>query len=262
MPGSPEGTHESKSPLTQSKTVTLIERKTKSYPGGIATVWNRRAKPGSRSPWERCQGGAVMCRREEAGSLDLAGWPLSRYDGRVSVPWTKPNLPLGAGFSTTTNAIRQRDGTVRPAVMRGKWLADLNDEILRRPGSHQVTWRYKAVPKCPSHAPVTETASLWLRLQGCPQSQSKAGLLACAPKALPQIDSVSSAGSWNKLAYGLRNGSQQPGPDTPRTAAHRERNYSLVQAVSPFFGARSVPHRNVARPRVVGAARCVKHARR
>ena len=146
--------------------------------------------------------------------------------------------------------------------MRGKWLADLNDEILRRPGLLQVTLRYKAVPKCQSNALVTETASLWLRLQGCQQSQSKAGVFAPAPKALPQIDSVSSPGPRNKLALGLRTVSYSLAEPLSRTAARRERHYSLVQAVSPFFGARSVPHRNVARPRDVGAARCVKHARR
>ena len=233
----------------------------KSYPGGIATVWNRRAKPGSHCPWERCQGGAAMCRREEAGSLDLAGWPLSRYDGRVSAPVTKPNLPLGAGFSTTTNAIRRRDGTVRHAVMRGKRLTDLNDEILQRPGLPQVTSGYKAMPKSRSNALVAETASLWLRLQGPQQSQSKDRLLFLAPKALPQIDSVFPPGPRDKLAHGLRTVSYslaEPHEQPPTESEIRAR----FGPVSPFFGARSVPHRNIARPRGVGAARCVKDARR
>ena len=225
----------------------------KSYPGGIATVWNRRAKPGSRSPWERCQGGAVMCRREEAGSLDLAGWPLSRYDGRVSVPWTKPNLPLGAGFSTTTNAIRQRDGTVRHAVMRGKRLTDLNDEILQRPGSPQVTFDYKAKPKGRRNALVTGTASLWLRLQGCQQSQSKAGVFAPAPKALPQIDSVSSPGPRNKLALGLRTVSYSLAEPLSRTATHRERNHSSVSGWSPHSLGLGLSITGTSRARVMSA---------
>jgi len=232
--------------------VTLIERKMKSYPGGIATVWNRRAKPGGQCSWERCQGGAAMCRREEAGSLDLAGWPLSRYDGRVSPLQTKPNLSLGTDFSTTTNAIRRRDGTVRHAVMRGKWLIGLNDEILRRPGSPQVTLCYKAVPNSRSNALVTETASLWLRLQGCQQSQSKAGLVSLAPKALPQIDSVSSAGPRNKLAPGLRTVSYSPAKPQLRTATHRERKHSSVQVGLPILWGKVCPlqeHRAPARCR-------------
>ena len=194
----------------------------KSYPGGIASVWNRRAKPGGASPWERCQGGAAMRRREEAGSLDLAGWPLSRYDGRVFAPATKPNLPFGAGFPTTTNATCRRDGTVRPAVMRGKWWTDLNDEILRRPGSPQVTACYKALPKGERDAPMTGTAPLWPRLQGCQQGQSTAGLLRSARKALPQIDSVSSAGPRNKLAPRLRTVSHSPAEPLSNSRPPRE----------------------------------------
>jgi hypothetical protein len=33
-----------------------------------------------------------MDRHEEAGSFDLAGVPLSRHEGRVSLSWTKPSL--------------------------------------------------------------------------------------------------------------------------------------------------------------------------
>ena len=205
-----------------------------SYPGGFASVWNRRAKPRGHCPWERCQGGAAMHRREEAGSLDLAGWPLSRYAGRVSVPWTKPNLPLGAGFSTTTNAIRRRDGTVRHAVMRGKWLTDLNDEVLQRPGFAQVTSGYKAMPQGRSNALVTETASLWLRLQGCPQSQSKAGPFGPGPKGSTADRfgvlgrSTEQVSPWAKKRF------QNAWPSHP-TAAHREGNQSSDRVGLPIL---------------------------
>jgi hypothetical protein len=156
-----------------------------------------------------------MRRREEAGSLDLAGWPLSRYDGRVSPSRTKPNLPLGADFPTTTNATRSGDGSVRPAVMRGKRLIDLNDEILTRPGSSEVTLGYKAKPKCPGYARVTETASLWLRLQGCQQGQSKAGLVPC-PKGSTADRFGVLGGTMEQVSPRAKNGFTQPGQTTNR----------------------------------------------
>lgn len=57
-----------------------------SYLGGAASVQNRGAKPRGQRPGERSQGGSVMGRREEAGSFDLTGGPLSRHEGRVSLP--------------------------------------------------------------------------------------------------------------------------------------------------------------------------------
>ena len=44
----------------------------KPYLGGAASVQNRGAKPWDWFPGERCQGGAAMRCREEAGSLDSA----------------------------------------------------------------------------------------------------------------------------------------------------------------------------------------------
>jgi len=223
----------------------------KSYPGGVATVWNRRAKPGGQCLWERCQGGAAMHRREEAGSLDLAGWPLSRYDGRVSPLWTKPNLPSGAGFSATTNATRRGDGTVRHAVMQGKRLIDLNDEILRRPGSSQETWRYKAMPKGHSYAPVTETASLWLRLQGCQQGQSKAGIPSPKGSTADRFGVLGGSTEQVSPRAKKRFHTARPSHNDEPPPAESE-IIARFRLVAPFFGARSVPT-GTSRARVVSA---------
>ena len=242
----------------------MIERKIESYLGGSASVQNRGAKLRSWCPGERCQGTPAMGCREEAGSLDLAGWPrpMSRYDGRVCAPATKPNLPLPEGSACTTKANSASGGTVRHAVMLGKRLVYLNDEIPRRPRVRvSVILHYKAQPKSEVHASMAGTASAWPRLQGCQQCQSTTWVQSQARKALPQIDPVPCAGPWDKLVLGLRNGphNQSSHLGQPRRGG---RLSGSAREGSPFFGARSVPHGNTALTRDVGVARCVKHARR
>jgi hypothetical protein len=189
-----------------------------------------------------------MRRREEAGSLDLAGWPMSRYDGRVSAPGTKPNRSFGSGFLSTTKATRSWDGTVRHALMRGQRFANLNDEILRRPGFHQVHPRYKDYPKGEAYASAAGTASLWPRSQGCQQSYSTVGLgpgskgsttdrsgvlrrITGSPRDKLVIKPTAREVRWLRTVSSL---------SSHRTASSRRRHPCSGLLVSPFFGARSV----------------------
>src|SRR5258705_3680004 len=148
-----------------------------SYLGGGASVQNRGAKPLGRSRRERSQGGAAMHRREEAGSVDLAGGDMSRNEGRVSLSRTKPSLLVARSSWRTTNAARSPGGTVLHALMPGKWSVSLTDEVPRSSSSHSISCIYKAMPKGFSYAPEAGTDTPLPRPQGCLQRQRKpAGL--------------------------------------------------------------------------------------
>src|SRR5678815_5615962 len=97
----------------------------KSYLGGAALVQNKGAKPWNRFPRERRQGYAAMRRREEAGSLDSAGGPMSRHDGRVSLSQTKPSLLVPRSSWRTSNAVCSPGGTVLPCLL---YTSDAADE--------------------------------------------------------------------------------------------------------------------------------------
>ena len=180
-----------------------------SYLGGAASVQNRGAKPWVR-PRERSQGGAAMGRREEASFLDLAGGHLSRNDGRVSLSWTKPSWRVSRSSWRTTNAVCSPGGTVRPALMPGKWFVSLTDEVPRGLSYSSITWIYKAQPKGFSHAPEAGTATPWPRPQGCLQRQSTPSG-SDVGKVKPQSDSNRSVSSWDKLASAKKR-FRTPGP--------------------------------------------------
>ena len=203
-----------------------------SYLGGAASVQHRGAKPPGRSRRERSQGSAAMRCREEAGSLDLAGRHLSRNDGRVSIPRTKPSFLVPQGSWRTTNAVRPPGAKVRPAFMPGKGFG---------------------------YAPEAGTATPWPRPQGCRQRQSTPSGLD-AGKAKPPSDSSGFASSRDKLASAKKR-SLTPGLP-PRTVPPRGEKCCPVGADSPFLGHVSVLHRNRTLPRAVGVARCGKAARR
>jgi hypothetical protein len=183
----------------------------KSYLGGAASVQNGGAKPSGQSRRERSQGGAVMCRREEAGFLDLAGGHLSRNEGRVSPSRTKPSLLVPRSSWRTTNAVRSLGGTVRPALMPGKWSVSLTDEIPRSSSFHSISCIYKATPKGFSYAPAAGTATPWPRFQGCLQRQSTSSL-GDGGKAKPQSDSRATTGSWDRLASAKKRSLTPGGP--------------------------------------------------
>ena len=170
-----------------------------SYLGGAASVQNRRAKPWARCPGERSQGGPAMGRREEAGSLDLTGVPLSPNEGRVSSPRTKPSLLVPRSSRPTTNAVCWLGGKVLPVLMPGKWFVSLTDEVPRSSSLVLINCLHKAEPKRGSHAPAAGTATPWPRSQGCLQSQSMSST-SDGRKVKPQSDSNTSARSWDQLA--------------------------------------------------------------
>ena len=188
-----------------------------SYLGGAASVQNRGAKPLGPSRRERSQGGAAMRRREEAGSLDLAGGHLSRNDGRVSPSRTKPSLLVPRSSWRTTNAVRSPGGTVRPAFMPGKGSVSLTDEVPRSSSVHLISCIYKAMPKGFSYALEAGTATPWPRPWGCLQRHSTASSFDVG-KAKPQSDSSGSASSWDKLASAKKQ-SLTPGPPTANSSA-------------------------------------------
>ena len=171
----------------------------KSYLGGAAPVQNGRAKPQGRSLGERSQGAAVMRRHEEAGSLHLAGWPLSRHDGRVSPSRTKPSGVFSLCSWPTTNAVRRSGETVLHASMPGKWFASPTDEVPQGSRLGAITDFYKAWPKGSRYALAAGTATPWPRPQGCLQSQSRS-LPGRGRKAKPQSDSTARTGSRDQLA--------------------------------------------------------------
>ena len=213
----------------------------KSYLGGAASVQNRRAKPWARCPGERSQGGPAMGRREEAGSLDLTGVPLSPNEGRVSSPRTKPSLLVPRSSRPTTNAVCWLGGKVLPVLMPGKWFVSLTDEVPRSSSVRSITGLYKACPKGDCYAPVAGTATPWPRSQGCLQSQSMSSTRD-GRKAKPQSDSKTSAHSWDKLASAKKR-SLTAGPHL-RTVAPRGELSCPVGVDSPFSGYVSAPYGN------------------
>jgi len=239
--------------------VTSIVVTMESYLGGAASVQNRGAKPPGRSRRERSQGSAAMRCREEAGSLDLAGRHMSRNDGRVSIPRTKPSFVVPQGSWRTTNAVRPPGAKVRHAFMPGKWFVSLTDEVPRSSSVCSISWTYKACPKGFGYAPEAGTATPWPRPQGCLQRPSTPSGLD-GGKAKPQSDSSVFASSRDKLASAKKR-SLTPGLPL-RTVPPRGEKCCPVGADSPFLGHVSVLHRNRTLPRAVEVARCGKSARR
>ena len=184
---------------------------------------------------------------------------MSRNDGRVSLSQTKPSLVLAQSSWRTTNAVRSPGGTVRPALMPGKWSVSLTDEVPRSSSFLSISCIYKAKPKGSSYAPEAGTATPWPRPQGCLQRHSTPSRLDVG-KAKPQSASSASASSWDKLASAKKR-SRTPGPPL-RTVPPWGELSCPVGADSPFFGASSVLHGKRTLPRAVGVARCGKSARR
>ena len=221
-----------------------------SYLGGAASVQNRGAKPWDWFLRERSQGGPAMGRHEEARSLDLAGGPMSRHEGRVSPHRTKPSLLVPRSSRPTTNAVCWLGEMVRPALMPGKRFLSLTDEVPRSLSVSSVTGLYKACPKGDCYAPAAGTATPWPRSQGCLQRQSMSSTLDDR-KAKPQSASKASARSWDKLASAKK---RSPTAGSPlRTVAPRGEFCCPVGVDSPFLGYVSVPRRNTHPPCVSGS---------
>ena len=187
---------------------------------------------------------------EEAGSLDLAGGPLSPNEGRVSPHRTKPSLLVPRSSRPTTNAVCWLGGKVLPVLMPGKWFVSLTDEVPRSSSPRLISRFYKALPKGSSDAPAAGTATPWPRSQGCLQRQSMSSILD-GRKAKPQSDSRASASSWDKLASAKKRSLTTGRP--LRTVAPRGELSCPVGVDSPFLGHVSVPHGNTHPPCVSGS---------
>ena len=221
-----------------------------SYLGGAASVQNRGAKLQGRSLRERSQGAPAMGRREEAGSLDLAGVPMSRHEGRVSPLRTKPSLLVPRSSRPTTNAVCWLGGKVLPVLMPGKRFVSFTDEVPRSSSPRLISRFYKALPKGSSDAPAAGTATPWPRSWGCLQRQSMPSPLD-GRKAKPQSDSQVWASSWDRLASAKKR-SLTAGPSCEQlrpggVVLPRRRRF-------PILGARLCPpHGNTPSPGVSGS---------
>jgi hypothetical protein len=221
-----------------------------SYLGGAASVQNRGAKLQGRSLRERSQGAPAMGRREEAGSLDLAGGPLSPNEGRVSVQRTKPSLLVPRSSRPTTKAVCWLGGKVRPVLMPGKWFVSFTDEVPRSSSPCLISRFYKAWPKGSCHAPAAGTATPWPRSQGCLQRQSMSSILD-GRKAKPQSDSNVSTSPWDKLASAKKR-SLTPGPPL-RTVRLGGSCLAPSASIPHSWGTSLSPHGNTHPPRVSGS---------
>ena len=162
---------------------------------------------------------------------------MSRNEGRVSLSRTKPSLLVPRSSWRTTNAVRSPGGTVRPALMPGKWSVSLTDEVPRSSSFHSISCIYKATPKGFGYAPKAGTATPWPRPQGCLQRHSTP-THHDGGKAKPQSASSASASSRDQLAPAKKR-SLTPGPPL-RTVPSRGEWYCLVGADFPFLGFSSV----------------------
>ena len=221
-----------------------------SYLGGAASVQNRGAKPPGWSRRERSQGGAAMRRREEAGSLDLAGRHMSQNDGRVSLLQTKPSRVVTPGSWRTTNAVRSPGGTARHAFMLGKGFVSLTDEVPRSSSVGSISRTYKATPKRCGYAPEAGTATPWPRPQGCLQRQSTPSG-SDGGKAKPQSDSSAFASSGDKLASAKKR-SLTPGLPL-RTVRPRGERFA-PSARTPHSWGTSLSFTGTARSRVLSGS--------
>jgi hypothetical protein len=219
-----------------------------SYLGVAAYVQNGGAKLRGRTPRECSQSGAVMCRREEASSLDQAGRPMSRHVGRVSPYRTKPSRVVSRSSWRTTNAVRSLGETALPAFMPGKWSVSLTDEVPRSSSSGSISCGYKAKPKGGSYAPAAGTATPWPRPQGCLQRHSTPRIRQ-GGKAKPQSASSASASSWDKLALAKKR-SLTSGPPL-RTAPPRGESCLPCRRGLPILGIQLCPSQETHAPACV-----------
>ena len=120
------------------------------------------------------QDGTAMFRHEEASFRCQTGLLMSRVGGRTSLSQVKSVSPLVGSPAAMQAVSGSQSDTVRHAIMPGEWCSNITDEVLRRPDPPgRVTVGYKSITKDQPQAPVTETKSHWLRLQGCQQRQSR-----------------------------------------------------------------------------------------
>ena len=175
---------------------------------------------------------------------------MSRNDGRVSHSRTKPSLLVPRSSWRTTNAVRSLGGTVRPALMPGKWFVSLTDEVPRSSSFHSISCIYKATPKGFSYAPEAGTATSWPRPQGCLQRQSTPSSLD-GGKAKPQSASSASASSRGQLASAKKQ-SHTPGPPL-RTVPPRGEPSGPVDEDFPFLGS-ALSFTGTARSRVLSGS--------
>lgn len=209
-----------------------------SYLGVAAYVQNGGAKPPGRSRRESSQGGAAMCRREEASSLDRAGRHLSRHAGRVSPSRTKPSRVVSRGSWRTSKAVRSPGETVRPAFRPGKGFLSLTEEVLRSSSSGSISCGYKGRPKGGSQAPAAGTATPRPRSQGCLQRQSTPRK-GRGGKAKPQSASRGWASSRDKLAAAKKR-SLTPGPPRRRVPPRGECGWPRRRGL-PILGTQLCP---------------------
>jgi len=136
-----------------------------------------KAKPAGSSCRERSQGRPVMGGHEVASLAGEMGSPLGRSCGRASPLRAKSGRSATLNWTglVAVNAVSGAPTTpALPAITSHTWNVCFTDEVPRRPGPQGlVIVGYKPDAKSQRHAPVTGTASLRPRLQGCQQRQSR-----------------------------------------------------------------------------------------
>jgi hypothetical protein len=122
-----------------------METKIKSYLCKSVLVQKGLPKPLIVHQGERSQGGAVMCRREEARQLHSGGCRVGLHVARVSALCTKREFPASEELLERFIRIPSPVLRVTGDVTWRKWIASSTGEVLRCPlAVHGVKLIYKA----------------------------------------------------------------------------------------------------------------------
>lgn len=110
-----------------------METEIKSYLCKSVLVQKGLPKPPMVHQRERSQGGAVMCRREEARQLHSGGCRVGLHVARVSALCTKREFPASEELLERFIRIPSPVLRVTGDVTWRKWIASLTGEVLRCP---------------------------------------------------------------------------------------------------------------------------------
>ncbi len=189
-------------------------------------------KPGSSSPWERCQRRPAMACGEEASLSGLMGSRLSRVGGRASplraksVSFSPRKRVLGVAHAVGS----VQTGAMCHAITLDTPFVHSTDEVpQRRADLRSVTASYKMNSKGKPHALVPGTRSHWPRFQGCQQIHSSSApsrnercnryQLPCQGLDMEKVSLAAAATKWpdgtssRQPAVLLRNVSQHAARD-------------------------------------------------
>lgn len=194
------------------------------------------AKPVGASPWERCQGWAVMSSRDEAGLASWMGLRLGWSRGRVSLLQTKsgPPAPVGGSRAAVYAVSGVPMALVQHAVTSDKRSNHLTDEVPQRLGlTLQVNTGYKFGAKGGCDALATGTGSPWPRPWGWQRCRSSSAgrnerqnrnQLVNRWRLIGQVSRMAAATKWpggtssRQPVRSLRNGPHAAGRQTGKTS--------------------------------------------